>query len=110
MTSFVRSLTAVFLFGFLVAPVLAQIPSNNPEQKERRVRHEPKKAYVNWIRDVDLILTDAEREAWTKLQSDDEREQFINIFWKSRDPDPDTVENEYKDEYYERLAYVDVHF
>jgi GWxTD domain-containing protein len=107
MTGCLRSLAAVFLLVFLVTPLLAQ---TNPEQKQRRVRPEPKKAYVNWIRDVELIITDPERDAWNKLQTDEEREQFIQIFWKSRDNDPDTVENEYKDEYYERLAYVDVHF
>jgi GWxTD domain-containing protein len=110
MTCFARSLAALFILIALVIPGLAQTQSNNPEQKQQRVRPEPKKAYANWIKDVELILTDAERDAWNKLDNDDEREQFIQIFWKSRDTDPDTEENEFKDEYYERLAYVDVHF
>src|SRR4030095_6359968 len=110
MTCFVRSLASVFILIFLLAPVLAQTQSNNPEQNQRRVRPEPKKAYVTWIKDVELILTDAERDAWNKLKNDDEREQFIQIFWKSRDTAPDTDENELKDEYYERLAYVNLHF
>ena len=110
MTCFARSLTVFFILVSLVATVLSQTQNNSLEQKQRRVRPEPKKAYINWIKDVELILTDAEREAWNKLQTDDEREQFIQIFWKSRDNDPDTEENEYKEEYYERLAYVDAHF
>jgi GWxTD domain-containing protein len=42
--------------------------------------------------------------------SDDERESFIEDFWRRRDPDPDTEENEYKEEYYERIAYANEHF
>ena len=38
------------------------------------------------------------------------REKFIEDFWHRRDPDPDTDENEYREAYYERLAYVNEHF
>jgi GWxTD domain-containing protein len=82
----------------------------NPEQQPRKIKAEPKKAFLNWIADVAPILTDEERAAWKKLETDEERERFIAIFWGQRDPDPDTEENEYKDEYYERLAYADEHF
>nr|MBA3320894.1 GWxTD domain-containing protein [Pyrinomonadaceae bacterium] len=34
----------------------------------------------------------------------------IEAFWRRRDPDPDTDENEYKEEYYERIAYANEHF
>ena len=44
------------------------------------------------------------------LQTDEEREQFIEQFWLRRDPTPDTVENEYKEEHYRRIAYSNEHF
>jgi len=99
---------ASLLFASSVAP--AQKPSSDPEQKPRKVKQELKKAYVDWASDTDLILTQAEREAWKKLQTDDEREKFIEEFWRSRDPDPDTDENEFKQAFYERLAYANEHF
>jgi GWxTD domain-containing protein len=103
-----RSTALLAIVLFASCPVLAQKPS--PEQKPRQVKQELKKAYVQWIDDVDPILTQAERDAWKKLQTDDEREKFIEDFWRSRDPDPDTEENEFKQQYFERLAYANEHF
>ena len=37
-------------------------------------------------------------------------EQFIELFWLRRDPTPDTIENEYKEEHYERIAYANERF
>lgn len=88
----------------------AQTATTSPNQKPRPVKQELKKAYVQWIDEVDPILTQAERDAWKKLRTDDEREKFIEDFWRSRDPDPDTEENEFKQEYYERQAYANEHF
>ncbi len=82
----------------------------NPEDKPRKVKEEPKTAYKNWISDVDPILTQSERDAWSKLTSDEEREQFIKVVWDSRDLDPDTEENEFKEQFYERVAYANEHF
>ena len=54
--------------------------------------------------------TDEERNTFKALKSDDEREQFIEQFWLRRDPDPDTDANEYREEYYQRIAYANEHF
>ena len=43
-------------------------------------------------------------------QTDEEREQFIEQFWLRRDPTPDTVENEFKEEHYRRIAYANEHY
>lgn len=88
----------------------AQQTERNPEQQPRKVTKELKKAYVNWINDVDPILTQSERDAWKKLETDDEREKFIEEVWHSRDPDPDTEENEFKQQFFERIAYANEHF
>ena len=71
---------------------LAQKANRHPEEQPRKIKPEPKKAYTNWVNDVALILTAPERAAWDKLQTDDEREKFIAIFWDQRDPDPDKLD------------------
>ncbi len=92
---------------------LAQEPrkSDDPMEKPRNVKPELKRAYKDWLeKDVPYVITDEERKAFKKLATDDERERFIEEFWRRRDPDPDTDENEFKEEYYERIAYANEHF
>ena len=68
---------------------------------------ELKTPYRKWLNeDVAYIITDEERAAFKRLQTDEEREQFIEQFWLRRDPTPDTLENEYKEEHYRRIAYA----
>ena len=97
---------------FLVPQTLAQKtpPNSDPQSKPRKVRLEPDKAFTDWTRDVEPIITADELNAWKKLRTNEEREQFIGEFWRRRDPDPDTEANEYREAYYERVAYVNEHF
>jgi GWxTD domain-containing protein len=53
---------------------------------------------------------DEELQAFKQLSNDDERDQFIEQFWLRRDPTPDTIENEYKEEHYRRIAYANERF
>lgn len=79
--------------------------------RERNVRNEKSNVFKKWINeDVAYIITDDEKRAWKKLQTDEEREQFIEGFWRRRDPDPDTELNEYLEEHFERVAYANQHF
>jgi hypothetical protein len=64
-----RFVTALLLVSFSIASISAQQTKRNPEDQPRKVKQEPKKAYVNWINDVDLILTKSERDAWKKLEN-----------------------------------------
>ncbi|HYP51165.1 MAG TPA: GWxTD domain-containing protein, partial [Pyrinomonadaceae bacterium] len=69
------------------------------------------RAYKEWLeKDVAYIITKEETKAFKQLATDEEREKFIENFWLRRDPDPDTEENEYREEYYERIAYANEHF
>jgi GWxTD domain-containing protein len=83
-------------------------PLTEKERKKReaRLRKELETPYKKWLNeDVVYIITDEERQAWKRLATDEEREQFIEQFWLRRDPTPDTVENEFKEEHYRRIAY-----
>ncbi len=66
--------------------------------------------YRKWLEEVVYIITPKEKEVFLQLQNDREREIFINAFWKARDPDPNTPENEFKDEHYRRIAYANHYF
>jgi GWxTD domain-containing protein len=81
------------------------------KKKEEKLRKELETPYRKWLNeDVAYIITDEERQAFKRLQTDEEREQFIEQFWLRRDPTPDTVENEFKEEHYRRIAYANENF
>jgi GWxTD domain-containing protein len=67
--------------------------------------------WMKWLNeDVVYIVTDSERIAFRKLTTDQEREQFVENFWLSRDPTPGTPANEFKEEHYRRIAYANEHY
>ena len=81
------------------------------KKQEARLRKELETPYKKWLNeDVGYIITDEERQAWKRLNTDDERQQFIEQFWLRRDPTPDTEENEFKEEHYRRIEYANEHY
>ena len=81
------------------------------KQREKRLLKELDSQYKKWLNEeVGYILTDEERSAFLRLSNNEEREQFIEQFWLRRDPTPDTVENEFKEEHYRRIAYANERF
>jgi len=81
------------------------------EAKKSRDLENASKALQKWVdQDVTYIITAEERAAWKRLKTDEEREAFIESFWLRRDPTPDTIDNERRDEHYERIAYANEHF
>jgi len=90
-----------------------QRPANEKQKKknEKALKIELSKTYKKWLdEDVIYIITDEERAAFKQLSNDEERDNFIEAFWQRRDPTPDTEENEYKEEHYQRIAYANEHF
>src|SRR5947209_16842251 len=81
------------------------------KQREKRLLKELDSQYKKWLNEeVGYILTDEERSAFLRLSNNEEREQFIEQFWLRRDPTPETVENEFKEEHYRRIAYANEHY
>lgn len=86
-------------------------PPVDPSDKPRNVKPELKQVYKKWLEnDVAYIITGDEKKAFKALATDEERENFIENFWRRRDPNPDTEENEFREQYYERIAYANEHF
>src|SRR5258708_27793916 len=108
-------LLMILITGLGTLAILAQPPDkakpDDPNDKARKVTPELKTAYKKWLEnDVAYIITNEEKKAFKALTTDEERENFIEQFWRRRDPDPDTEENEYREQYYERIAYANEHF
>ncbi len=72
---------------------------------------ELKGAYRTWLnQDVVWIITDDEARTFRSLSNDEERDAFIEQFWLRRNPNPDSPENEFREEHYRRIAYANEHF
>jgi GWxTD domain-containing protein len=84
---------------------------NKGKKNLKKLEKELATPYKKWLEEeVPYIITDEERSAFLQLQTNEEREQFIEGFWQRRDPTPDTVENEFKEEHYRRIAYANERF
>ncbi len=57
-----------------------------------------------------LIMTSEESKMFRQLRDSQARKEFIEEFWAKRDPDPETEENEFKNEFYRRIDYANKHF
>ncbi|HVZ84970.1 MAG TPA: GWxTD domain-containing protein [Terracidiphilus sp.] len=78
---------------------------------QKAVRQELKGAYKTWLdQDVAYIISDDERKAFKNLSNDEERDAFIEQFWQRRNPNPDSPDNEFREEHYRRIAYANEHF
>ncbi len=81
------------------------------KRREEKLRKELMTPYKKWLEeDVAYIITDEEKKAFKQLNTDEERQEFIEQFWLRRDPTPDTIENEFKEEHYRRIAYANEHY
>src|SRR5688572_26910391 len=107
------ALVALALLGSgMATPAFAGEPSPAPEKREeKKKKRELDDVFKRWLKeDVVYIISPEERQAFEKLATDEEREQFIEQFWVRRDPDPDTPENEEREEHYRRIAYANEHY
>ena len=99
------------------APPAEVDPLNRPLSDKQKIRrrkelgNELSTAYKTWLnQDVAWIISDEEARAFKNLSNDEERDNFIEAFWQRRNPNPDSPDNEYKEEHYRRIAYANEHF
>jgi len=102
----VLALTTFFLSSLLALSAQNNKASTQNKAKEQARQKEEGGNYLkNWpSQEVPYIIDPEEMQAWKGLKTDEEREQFIEAFWLRRDPTPDTVDNEFRDEYYRRIV------
>lgn len=108
------ALTPVVLAGILIitaAVGLTAWQERTPPAEPSAQAQAASRAYAKWLNeDVVYIITREERAAFLKLESNQEREMFIQQFWERRDPTPGTPENESRDEHYRRIAQANLRF
>src|SRR5207248_10647392 len=92
-------------------PLKRQITDKQRKQNAKSIKRELETSYKKWLdQDVRWIITDDERKAFMQLSNNEERDQFIEAFWQRRNPNPDSEDNEFKDEHYRRIEYANEHF
>lgn len=70
----------------------------------RVVKQDP--FYGTFFEKIRLIMTDEEIKIYKRLPDEQSKEEFLEEFWRIRDPNPDTEENEYKIAFEERIEYA----
>src|SRR5687767_12186423 len=98
-----------------VAAILAllgsePVSSAEPQKLSRRERKDRIAAlsepYRRFLQLVEPIITPEEVNVFLLLESDAQRDRFVDDFWVRRDPDPKTVFNEYREDYLRRAEEV----
>ncbi|HWF67123.1 MAG TPA: GWxTD domain-containing protein [Acidobacteriaceae bacterium] len=92
-------------------PLKRKLSDKEIREQQKELRQELKGPYKKWLdQDVRWIITDQERKAFMGLSNDEERDAFIEQFWRRRNPDPQSPDNSYREEIYRRIAYSNEHF
>ncbi len=89
----------------------AKAAAKEQKKKDKDLEKELDSQYKKWLNeDVVYIITPEEKNAFLHLETNEEREQFIEQFWQRRNPDPDSPDNTFKEEHYRRIAYANEHY
>ena len=103
---------AVLFFPlFCAEPILAQEKTRHPcfEQPNGALnvlRQLPESARDWLAEDAVYIITPEERCAFLHLNSDKERDQFIELFWYRRTVDSTSPDHDFKTEHYRRIVFA----
>jgi len=90
--------------------VLSVLPFSLSGQASKSDKDLPER-HRKWLREeVVYLIGPKERDVFLRLETDRERDIFIEAFWKQRDPTPNTPQNEFKEEHYQRIVYANRHF
>ncbi len=100
------------MVGILAVLLLSfHAPASAQDDRESARLERANRALERWLdEDVQYIITGEEKSAFEALTTDEERQQFIESFWLRRDPTPDSIRNEYREEHYRRIAYANERF
>src|SRR6202171_97884 len=119
-----RTTALSFLSLAIAAPPLLAQDARDPnaapasqkldKEQKRKIKKSLKELdtpYKQWLNeDVVYIISPEERQAFLQLETNEEREQFIEQFWLRRSANPDLPDNDFKEEHYRRIAYANEHY
>ncbi len=94
-------------------PLKRRLSDRERIQQNKYLKQElkPDGTFKKWLeQDVVWIISDQEVQAFKQLKNDEERENFIENFWLRRNPNPDSPDNEFREQHYARIAYANEHF
>ncbi len=112
------ALAVLFAAGNIVAqsgnPPAQSDPNAKPAQQDPGVRKLSRRErkdriaklpdkYRQWLEDVEPIILPQEVDSFLILDTDAQRDIYINDFWKRRDAAQGTTNHTFRDLYYERL-------
>lgn len=108
-------LLLILLPGSALCVGQEQKPEQNQEQLKKKIDkirlEESEKHWKKWLNeDVVYIISPEEVSVFLNLTTEEERENFVEQFWRRRDPDPRTSENEFRTEHYRRIKYANERF
>lgn len=88
---------------WFIGCLLVSVGALASDERVERLTPEHRK----WLEEeVVYIILDRERDVFLSLETVEERERLIEAFWRRRDPNRATPENEFKDEHYRRIEYA----
>ncbi|HEV2620163.1 MAG TPA: GWxTD domain-containing protein, partial [Acidobacteriaceae bacterium] len=92
-------------------PLKRRLGDRERFQQQKDLKNELHGVYKTWLeQDVKWLITDTEEQAFKHLSNDEERDSFIENFWRRRNPNPDSPDNTFRDEIYSRIQYANDHF
>jgi GWxTD domain-containing protein len=91
----------------LIIALLLPVAAAGQKEEERQTG----KYYDKWLnQDVVYIITDEEREVFSKLSTPEEKDTFIDQFWQRRIASAKQEGNDFREEHYRRIAYANAKF
>jgi GWxTD domain-containing protein len=97
-------------FSLVAVLFCSLILSSLPASASNSVKNLPSN-YRHWIEvEVPYIITSEERKQFLALTTDEQRDSFMEAFWRIRNPEPNSGTNPYKEEHYRRLSFANSHF
>jgi len=100
----------ILVFIFILIPTLSLFGLTYQSSQRKALKQLTERHRIWLERDVIYIITPNEKSVFLQLTSERERDIFIEAFWKHRDPEPTTPENEFKEEHYKRLEHANSYF
>ena len=103
----VASSKRFYLLNPSVIPVSSQISLSNMDVKSSEFGLYSEEECDEMFEVCTPISREQDIDTYEKLTSVDSKREFLFHFWKMRDMEPETPRNEFKDEYMERVTFVE---